>query len=101
MNKNLILVLLVGGALWYFTQNKSNLTTDQKRSAILDYVMKGGDSQAGKIDFQQKLNSFFPAEVSAVFTFIFDYITKGRRLTPGTALYADIEAISTKYNIFT
>lgn len=48
-NKKLLLVLLAGGALWYFTQNRPS--ENQKKDALLKWVTAGGDSAESKNRF--------------------------------------------------
>lgn len=102
-NNKLLLALLFGGMLWYFTRNNTgnSLSINQKKDAILSYMNSGGDSSESKLRFVNTLNSMLPDEVESVFLFIFNFIQKGLYPQQGTPLYNQIQAISAKYNIFT
>ena len=47
------------------------------------------------------MNDMTDPEVLSVYNFLFNYIKVGKKVPLGSALYNQIQAISTKYNIFT
>lgn len=90
-------------------------------AAVLGYMIlkKGGGSTASKTDYlvnwaydnapsmieAQSLAGVFgamePAEIDAVYSYVKDYFSQGKKPAAGSPLAAQIAAISTKYNIFT
>lgn len=103
MNKNLILALLVGGAIWYFTKNGSgNMSTDQKRSAIIKYINQGGDSPESKDRLAAITAKFSSLETDVVYAFFYQYLANGLSYNQiPNPLRAELDAIRAKYNIFT
>lgn len=110
-------VLLLGvGAALYFSLNgdssnsvttstnvtTSTLTSDAKRKDLIKWINTGGDSEASKSDFADIINNqLTDSELDAVYSYIFDYVKKGKNVKSGTAFYSQLVTISNKYNIFT
>ena len=110
MNPGLIILLAIG--LYYFTQqNKtgstitvSNLSTDQKRAAIINYWQtttppNNQISDNGRfIDILQNISG---SEIDTIYSYVFDYVAKGIRPATESILYNQIQVIINEYNIFT
>lgn len=86
----LLVGVAAGTIAWYAMQSK--LTTDQKRTAIVDLVTKSDKPEALKVVYQ-----FTPSEIDTVY----DLVVLNKKPQPGTAYYNQVQAIAAKYNIFT
>lgn len=98
---NYLIPAIAGAAVFAMLQmtgNKTGLTTEEKRRALLEWnaTVEGGEALEPLI-----AQSFTAAEIASVYEFIFDYLQHGKQLTPGSALYNSIQQIATKYEIFT
>lgn len=93
-NKQLGLILLAGIAIVYFSKRTGGGSVDYQRSALINLNKETGEDT--KVFYQMS-----DTEISDVFTFIFDYVKKGKKLTQDNPLWYRIEAIGKKYNIFT
>lgn len=97
MTKNTKLLALVAlGVGAYFLIKKGS--PGSKRADLIAWIdTNPGDNSAAKNAF----NAMSETEIAAVHDFIFNYFKKGLTVPAGTPLYNAIDAISTKYNIFT
>ena len=110
-----VLVLGVGAALYFSLKGDNSTsstastsvtasapTSDAKRKDLIKWIRTGGDSAESKADFADIVNNqFSDSELDAVYSYIFDYVKKGKTVTSGTAFYSQLVTISNKYNIFT
>lgn len=88
----LALALVVGGGIWYYKNSPA-----AKRSWVLNWV----SSSAGGADVLAKFQSMTDSEIASVYDYVHNYINKGIHPAEGSALFNAIQAISTKYNVFT
>jgi hypothetical protein len=88
----------------YLSTNNSaaTLTTDQKRTALVNWANSSttdsAESTAYIIDIFQSMS---PSEINTVYTFVFEYAMKNRPVPEGTKLYNDMMQITEYYEIFT
>jgi len=101
-NKTLGFILIGGGLLYLFMRRgaTSGGGITGERSALLAWN-SSTDSQASNDYFHSVVNQLADSEVDTVYHVIFDYVSKGLQVPAGSQLYTDMQAISTKYNIFT
>ena len=106
--KDLLILAVIIGFVWYYTSGQTlpvprNLSTAQKRSALAKWVkLSTMDSQETKDRVTDLVtNQMTDGEISTVYTFISEYITKGQPAPEGSELQKQIAEIGTKYNIFT
>lgn len=93
-SKDILIAAVIVGVGYFFLSSKP-LNAAQKRAALVQYA---GASTDLKDLFMSKMTD---SEIDATYTFIFDYVKKGRQLQSGSSLFLQIQAISAKYNIFT
>lgn len=110
MRVNPGIIILIGAGLFYIMKNKGGnntaqptqgMTAQQMRQAIIAYMNSGGDSEASKMQFAGIVAVMTETEVFAVYDYLINYVSKGRQVQPGSALYYSIQNISSKYGIFT
>lgn len=95
MEKNDIgFILIAGASIWYLSKNTGGGSVSDKREALINLISKKGED--AKVFY-----SMSDQEISDVYTYIFDYVNKNRKLTQDNPLWYRIQAIGTKYNIFT
>ncbi len=93
----LIAIAFLAFGIYWFTNKKSI----NKRQALIDLANNSQDSEQSKANFSQIVNSMTDSEINDVYTFIFDFVKKGKSIPKNSALYQNIAIISSKYNIFT
>jgi len=97
--KTLVGLAIAGGLLYMAFVGPTK--TDKRAQLIRDMQASPTDSQASKQKAINALSLMSAAEIDAVYEFIYNYVNKGRKLTQGSGLWLQIQAISTKYDIFT
>jgi len=91
--EKLIGIAAIGGILWMMFNQQPN-----KRQALINLARNtSGDKAAIEAIFRQMTN----AEVGITYEYIFNWVNKGRKLEQGSPLWQQVQAIGTKYNIFT
>ena len=109
MNPGIILVLAAMAVL-LLNKNKSGssntsntLSIAQMRTMLVNWANANTtdsyNTRAYVIELFQ--NGMSDAEISYVYDYIFNYVTKGLRPAASTSLALQIQAISDKYQIFT
>lgn len=78
------------------------MTISQQRNALIQWA----NSSTTDSDYTRRLaieafNEMTDAEIANTYTYVFDYVKRGRQLQQGTAFYYAMLAISEKYNLFT
>lgn len=91
--KNALWVILglgaVGGAVYYYTRK----TPKQKR----DYLISTTQSEPAASAALAKMSD---DEIETAYTFITDYVNRGKQVPQGSTLYTKVMALSQKYGIF-
>lgn len=110
--KNILLSLLAGAGAYFFSSQSNSITSRlpallttsiaQKKSQLLQWSeAQRTDSAETKARFKQIIGEMTDPEINAVYDFIFNYVVTGKTVPQGSTIYYAIQAISTKYNIFT
>lgn len=95
----LIIALLAGGAYLYFHGSKS---AAQKRQWLIDWGNGSTtDTQGMKDFFAGQIAIMSDSEVSDAYTLVHDHFLKGIPVPAGSDLMIRLNALSSKYNIFT
>jgi len=98
---NYIIPAIVTAGTYLFLSSQT-ATPATKLTALINWVKNStGDTEATKAAAINTFNSMSTAEIDSVYDFVFNYFAKGKAVETGTVLYNQIQAISTKYNIFT
>lgn len=109
MNPGIILVLAAMAVL-LLNKNKSGssntsntLSIAQMRSMLVNWANGSVTTDYNTRSYFVELfqNGMSDTEISYVYDYIFNYVTKGLRPAAGTSLALQIQAISDKYQIFT
>lgn len=106
---NPLAAIALGIGVYFFIQNRkanipngTKIDLNQERQALINWINSGGDSYETKQRFANMVNNVFTAsELDAVYQYVFNYLSTGVQLTSSNPLYYQIQAISSKYNIFT
>lgn len=98
---NYILPLIAAGGIYFFIKKSSGqsllpLSTEAKRAALLNFASGYNATDHEKQIYQQMT----PAEINDVYELFFTYNGRGADV-PAGRLRDSLQAISTKYNIFT
>lgn len=100
-NSNTALLLgAIGLGVWYFFLRTPN-RLGQRAYLQSWYMSLPGVNITEYNSFLVKLDSMSDAELLTVYHYIHDYLTKGKDLQQGSAIYNDLMVISDKYTIFT
>jgi len=97
MKTDTLLLLGAVGIAAYFLMRKP------ARKGQVDYLKAWviANSPQGVAAFEYKINIMTNDELSAVYDYIHDYVTKNRDLVEGSDLYNRLMIVSNKYEIFT
>ncbi len=97
--QNIFLVAALGGT-GYLVWN--NYEKEQHRAALSKWIDSSDtDTQGMKDQFKSVLNQMSGSELNATYDMVFNYLQKNILIPPGSALQAQLLAISEKYHIFT
>jgi hypothetical protein len=104
MQRNTGLILLAGAAALLFLSKKDAGVNNaaSQRAALLNWIgANTTDSAETVARVKQVFQTMTDSEIFATWQFVFSYFTKGIQVPEGSTLYAQMQAISSKYNIFT
>lgn len=86
-------ILGIGAYVW-----SKRKTTAEKKTELITFAR---NTEVPNEEFVGVLNQMTDAEINSTYSFIFKYFAPNKTLTEGTKLWKEIDAISTKYNVFT
>jgi hypothetical protein len=104
---NPLVLIAVGVGVYFFIKSKSStpngtmINLNQEKTALINWINSGGDSETTKANFANMVNNIMTAsEIDALYVYVFEYAQKGLQVPQGDPLYYQIQTISHKYNIF-
>lgn len=98
--KNYIIPGIVAVAAYFFLKGSGGHQATDRRGELIAWA-NTAVSVNDRPAFLQVLNSMTVDEIANTHEFIFGYYTRGIKVPAGSELYNRIQAISTKYKIFT
>lgn len=105
---NYLIPVLAAGATYFFLSQSPHNTQPvllpgdaNQLTALLNWLNGTNESAASKASLTSIFKSMSTDEIASVYDYIFNYYLKEKQVDPGTVLYNKIQAISSKYNIFT
>lgn len=101
VTKKPIYALIAGAGIFFLMSKMGGGSATDKRAALIAWENSSSDSANSKQFFSTVVNSMTDSEISAVYSYIFDYIKQSKQLPATDPLFAQIQSISSKYQIFT
>lgn len=92
--------LLLGGAVIVYLLFRGK-SVSQKRADLVAYMQANAGTGTEAAGYATTVNMFSDTEVNTAYDYVFNYIKKGTRPAPGSALAQAVAVISAKYNIMT
>lgn len=101
--KNYWLPGLISAASFFLLGGMGNILkgSKAKRTELKVWAANSGESQETIHTVTEIFDQLTDDEVNTVYDFIFHYVVKGTKPAPDSELYTKMEAINSKYNLFT